>query len=202
MTGHLYIVSAPSGAGKTTLVHRLLEIYPDICLSISSTTRPPRAGEEDGQEYHFIDEAKFKDMLEKNEFLEWAKVHDNYYGTSKSWTQTKIDAGKDVLLEIDCQGAQQIRRHFPNTVSIFVMPPSIEILHERLKNRQTDSAEVIKRRIAKAYEEIRHANEFNYVIINDDLEEALTDLVSIIRTSRLQFASQRKKYPALFEVSL
>ena len=202
MIGHLYIVSAPSGAGKTTLVRLLLENDPGICLSISSTTRKPRPGEMDGREYHFMDVPSFLEMANRDEFLEWAEVHGNYYGTSKRWIMTELTAGRDVLLEIDWQGAQQVRRVFPEAIGVFIMPPSLEVLKERLSGRGTDSAETIARRIAAARDEMRHVDEFDYVIINDDLQQAVGSLVSIVNASRLQYATQHQRHPALFATLL
>ena len=198
MTGHLYIVAAPSGAGKTTLVRLLLENDPGIRLSISTTTRAPRPGEEDGREYHFVDVADFVDSVSRSEFLVWAQVHGHYYGTSKRWVEAEMSAGRDILLEIDWQGAQQVRKSFPQAIGMFILPPSIEALEDRLSSRGTDSAATIARRIAAAREEIRHVDEFDYVIINDDLQRALGDMISLVSASRLEYASQRQRHAALF----
>lgn len=202
MLGHLYIVSAPSGAGKTTLVRLLLERDPEIRLSVSSTTRAPRAGEQDGREYHFVDVQHFLEQVNQGEFLEWAEVHGNYYGTSKRWIESELSVGRDVLLEIDWQGAQQVRKIFPEAIGVFVLPPSIEALKVRLSGRGTDSPEVIARRIAAARDEMRHVDEFEYVIINDDLQQALGDLVSVVKASRLRYATQRQRHSAMFETLL
>ena len=202
MTGHLYIVAAPSGAGKTTLVRLLLEKDPDINVSISSTTRLPRTGESDGREYHFVGVQNFLDMVSQGEFLEWAEVHGNYYGTSKRWIEKEMEAGGDVLLEIDWQGAQQVRKVFPEAIGIFILPPSLEELKSRLSGRGTDSAETIARRIAAARDEMRHVDEFDYVIINDDLQQALDNLKSIVCASRLQYTTQRQRYSSLFATLL
>ena len=202
MTGHLYIVAAPSGAGKTTLVRLLLEKDPDINVSISSTTRLPRTGESDGREYHFVGVQNFLDMVSQGEFLEWAEVHGNYYGTSKRWIEKEMEAGRDVLLEIDRQGAQQVRKVFPKAIGIFILPPSLEELKSRLSGRGTDSAETIARRIAAARDEMRHVDEFDYVIINDDLQQALDNLKSIVCASRLQYTTQRQRYSSLFATLL
>ena len=202
MTGHLYIVAAPSGAGKTTLVRLLLEKDPDINVSISSTTRLPRTGESDGREYHFVGVQNFLDMVSQGEFLEWAEVHGNYYGTSKRWIEKEMEAGRDVLLEIDWQGAQQVRKVFPEAIGIFILPPSLEELKSRLSGRGTDSAETIARRIAAARDEMRHVDEFDYVIINDDLQQALDNLKSIVCASRLQYTTQRQRYSSLFATLL
>lgn len=199
MAGNLYVVAAPSGAGKTTLVRLLLEQVPEVRLSISNTTRAPRPGEQDGREYHFVDVDAFRGMIERHEFLEWAEVHGNFYGTSKKWIADRLTAGDDVLLEIDWQGAQQVRKLFPEAIGIFILPPSMEELTRRLTGRGTDSAEVISRRLAAAEAEMRHVGEFDYVIINDQLEQALGDLRAIVRASRLTLAAQRVRHVALFE---
>jgi guanylate kinase len=198
MSGHLYILSAPSGAGKTTLVRLLLEKDPGIRLSISTTTRAPRAGEEDGCAYHFVDEPTFRQCIEDGDFLEWAEVHGNYYGTSKRWIEAEMAAGRDVLLEIDWQGAQQVRRIFPNAIGVFILPPSLDILASRLSGRGTDSAETVARRIAAARDEMRHVHEFDYVIINDDLQQALGELQWVVGASRLDTHSQSQRHSSLF----
>ena len=198
MTGQLFIVSAPSGAGKTTLVRLLLEKDAAISLSISTTTRAPRPGEQDGREYHFVSVPQFVERRERGEFLEWAEVHGNFYGTSQRWIGEQLQAGRDVLVEIDWQGAQQVREVFPEAISVFILPPSMDVLRQRLAGRGTDSAEVIARRIAAAQAEMRHVDEFDYVIINDDLQQALADLVSVVRAARLAYKSQRQRHPALF----
>lgn len=198
MSGQLFIVAAASGAGKTTLVRQLLAREPDIRLSISYTTRAPRPGEENGREYHFVSEAQFQAMIAADDFLEWAQVHGNYYGTSKRWIVTERAAGRDVLLEIDWQGAQQVRRVFPDAIGVFILPPSMEELTRRLTGRGTDSAEVIARRLAAAREEMSHVGEFGYVIINDDLQTALSDFVAVVRANRLLLETQRLRHPELF----
>lgn len=198
MAGHLYIVTAPSGAGKTTLVRLLLERDPGIRLSVSHTTRAPRAGEENGIAYHFVDEAAFLEMIRANDFLEWAEVHGNYYGTSRRWIESEMAAERDVLLEIDWQGAQQVRQVFPAAIGVFILPPSIGELERRLSGRGTDSAATIARRMAAARDEMRHVGEFDYVIINDDLQQALEDLRSVTRASRLAYRAQARRHAALF----
>ena len=198
MIGNLFIVAAPSGAGKTTLVSLLLENDPQIRVSISHTTRAPRPGEENGREYHFIDVPAFLEKVQHGEFLEWAEVHGNYYGTSKKWIESEMSSGRDVLLEIDWQGAQQVRKSFPKAIGIFVLPPSMDVLKTRLSGRGTVSAEVIARRIAAAHDEMRHVDEFDYVIINDDLQQASGDLQSIVTASRLHYANQRQRHASLF----
>jgi guanylate kinase len=200
--GHLYIVAAPSGAGKTTLVRLLLENDPGIRVSVSSTTRAPRPGELDGREYNFVDVQEFLDRVSRGEFLEWAEVHGNYYGTSKRWIEAQMTAGQDVLLEIDWQGAQQVRKVFPEAIGVFILPPSLDALKDRLSGRGTDSAETIARRIAAARDEMRHVDEFDYVIINDDLQQALGNLLSIVGASRLQYTTQRQRHSALFATLL
>ena len=197
-SGTLFIVSAPSGAGKTTLVRLLLEQDAHVRLSISYTTRPPRPGEQNGREYHFVSVADFLAMKERGDFLESAEVHGNYYGTSRVWLVEQMRAGRDILLEIDWQGAQQVRRRFPDAVGIFIMPPSLDELERRLRGRGTDSAEVIARRLAAARDEMSHVGEFEYVIINNQLQEALGDLLAALRASRLRLTRQRVRHPELF----
>jgi len=198
MAGNLYVVAAPSGAGKTTLVRLLLEHEADVHLSVSFTTRAPRAGERDGRDYRFVDAAAFREMIARQEFLEWAEVHGNFYGTSKKWITERLAAGDDVLLEIDWQGAQQVRSAFPRAIGIFILPPSLEELTRRLTGRGTDSADVIARRLAAAQSEMRHVGEFDYVIINDSLEQAVDDLRAVVRASRLTLAAQRARHAGLF----
>jgi len=202
MIGHLYIVTAPSGAGKTTLVRLLLGSDSEIRVSISMTTRAPRTGEKDGRDYHFVDVKDFLGRVSRGEFLEWAEVHGNYYGTSKHWIEAEMTAGRDVVLEIDWQGAQQVRRAFPAAISVFILPPSLEALNDRLSGRGTDSAKTIARRIAAAREEMRHVDEFDYVIINDDLQQAHDNLLSVISASRHAYATQRQRHSALFATLL
>jgi guanylate kinase len=198
MAGNLYVVAAPSGAGKTTLVRLLLEKETAVRLSISFTTRGPRTGEQNGREYHFVDQAEFQAMIARQEFLEWAEVHGNYYGTSKKWIADQLEAGNDVLLEIDWQGAQQVRALFPLAIGVFIMPPSMEELTRRLVGRGTDSSEVIAGRLAAAQAEMRHVGEFDYVIINDQLDQALDDLRAVVRASGLSLGVQRARHAALF----
>jgi guanylate kinase len=200
--GALFIVSAPSGAGKTTLVKMLMERDPGIRHSISYTTRQPRPGEQDGREYHFIDITSFAAMRDRGDFLEWAEVHGNFYGTSRSWLLDEMRNGRDTLLEIDWQGAQQVRALMPGAVGIFIVPPSIAELEQRLCARGQDSAEVIQRRVAAALGELRHVGEFDFVIINNNLQEALEDLAAAVRASRLGFERQRARHPDTFRYLL
>lgn len=199
MSGTLFIVTAPSGAGKTTLVKGLLERDASVHLSISYTTRTPRPGEADGREYHFVDVAKFRELRDRGEFLEWAEVHGNYYATSRVWLQAQIEAGRDMLLEIDWQGAQQVRKAFPGAVGVFVLPPSTEELERRLRGRGTDSEDVIGRRLLAARGEMRHVAEFDYVIINNELPAALDDLVAVVRAARLRYANQHARHLTYFD---
>ena len=202
MSGHLYIVTAPSGAGKTSLVRLLLENDPDIRVSISHSTRAPRSGEREGVEYHFVSVPDFLEKVRNDAFLEWAEVHGNYYGTSRSGIEAALLAGQDVLLEIDWQGAQQVRALFPAAIGVFVLPPSLDELERRLCARATDSAETIARRVAAAREEMRHVAEFDYVIINDELQRALHDLLAVVRATRLRYAAQRQRHSILFATML
>jgi guanylate kinase len=198
MPGTLFIVTAPSGAGKTTLVSGLLERDPLVSLSVSYATRAPRTGEVNGQHYNFVDVPTFRALRDKGEFLEWAEVHSNYYATSKTWLESQISSGKDILLEIDWQGAQQVRKVFPKAVGVFILPPSVDELERRLRGRGTDSEEVIARRVLAARGEMRHVAEFDYVIINEDLPAALDDLVAVVRASRLRYANQEARKPEFF----
>ncbi|MBS7328103.1 MAG: guanylate kinase [Oxalobacter sp.] len=194
----LFTVSAPSGAGKSSLIAALLKTDPTIRLSISTTTRQPRPGEVDGREYHFTTVETFRKSIEAGEFLEHALVHDNYYGTSKVKVLELLQAGNDVLLEIDWQGALQIREQFPDTVSLFILPPSIAELENRLNKRGQDSQETIKRRIQGAALEISHASDFDYVIINNDFDLALKQLSAVIESARCRTRQQALKNQALF----
>ncbi|WP_018077857.1 guanylate kinase [Thiobacillus denitrificans] len=197
--GVLYIVSAPSGAGKTSLVKALLKADPAIRLSVSYTTRVPRPGETDGRDYHFVSRERFEAMLAEGEFLEHAEVYGNFYGTSKGVIARDLDAGHDILLEIDWQGAAQVKTHFPQSASIFILPPSFNALRTRLNGRGQDSAEVIERRLAAAAHDVAHAGTFDYIIVNDDFDHALQDLVAITRSIRLEAARQLDRYAMLFD---
>jgi guanylate kinase len=193
-SGNLFIVTAPSGAGKTSLVSALLEGDPHVMLSISYTTREPRPGEVDGEDYRFVDDFRFMQMLGAGDFLESAEVHGALYGTSQRWVENKLKLGDDILLEIDWQGATQVRGMFPQAVSVFILPPSLEELEKRLNKRGQDAPEIIARRLANAREEIGHVGEFDYVIINDDFDEALQDLQAIIRARRLKADKQLRRH--------
>ncbi|HUP94803.1 MAG TPA: guanylate kinase [Burkholderiales bacterium] len=197
MSGNLYIVSAPSGAGKTSLVEALVAADPLVKKSISYTTRSPRSGEQDGLHYHFVDTPTFDRMRAQGELLESAIVHGNQYGTSRRMVESDCAGGYDVLLEIDWQGAAQIRKLKPESVTIFVLPPSLEALEARLHHRAQDSAEVIARRLAAARGEIAHVPEFEYVIINDDFDRAAQDLISVIRAERLRLPRQHARHTDL-----
>jgi len=197
MPGNLFVISAPSGAGKTSLVQALLNINPRIKLSISYTTRNPRPGEHDGRDYNFVDRDTFLAMVKQGEFLESAEVYGNLYGTSQTWISREIGNGHDILLEIDWQGAAQVRRLFPECISIFILPPSMDILEQRLKGRGKDSAEVIARRMAAAREDVAHVAEYDYVIINDNLNEALRQLNAVALSAGLRCTEQLDRHQAL-----
>jgi len=197
-SGHLFMVIAPSGAGKSTLVNTLLKQDTEISLSVSYTTRTPRPGEIDGCAYHFVSQDDFFARRARGEFIESAEVHGYYYGTSRLWIEQQMAAGRDVLLEIDWQGARQIRRRFHHAISIFILPPSLDVLEERLKKRGQDAPNVIVRRLLAAGSEMAHAAEADYVVINHTFSEALAQLQSIIATTRLRFASQCARHAQLF----
>ncbi len=196
--GNLFMVVAPSGAGKSTLVNALLARDPAIRLSISFTTRKPRPGEQDGQHYHFTAVDDFLTRHGQGEFLESAEVHGNYYATSRLWIEQQMKNGHDVLLEIDWQGAQQVKKRFRNAVEIFILPPSLAALEERLKKRGQDEPNVITRRLLAAGSEIAHAAESEYVIINEHFERALGELQCVVDATRLRFASQYARHTELF----
>ncbi|MBF0329050.1 MAG: guanylate kinase [Nitrospirae bacterium] len=184
--GVLFVISAPSGAGKTTLCQKLSELFPEIKHSVSYTTRKPREGEVDGVHYFFVEKQNFLGMIEKGEFLEWAEVHGNYYGTSREFVSSMVSSGTDLLLDIDVQGGREIRKYFPDSVLIFILPPSKEILRQRLEGRMSDAAEVIERRLKIASDEISGYKNYNYVIVNDSLEKAFDEFASIITAERLK----------------
>jgi guanylate kinase len=195
--GTLFVVAAPSGAGKSTLVNALLEREPAISLSVSHTTRPPRTGELYGRHYYFVERGEFEREVAEGIFLEHAEVHGNLYGTSRTTVQALLAQGRDVLLEIDWQGAEQIRRAKPDCVSVFILPPSRAELERRLRGRGSDSAEVIERRLHNSRGEIAHAHEFDYILINDVFERALADLQAIVRAVRQRSALQWQRHESL-----
>ena len=197
MSGTLYIVAAPSGGGKTSLTRALLEREPNIALSVSYTSRLPRPGEEDGVHYHFVSRGVFEEMIKRGEFFEHAVVHGDLKGTARTAVERTLASGKDVLLEIDWQGARQVRAQMPDTVSIFILPPSRVELERRLRSRAQDSEATIRRRLADSRGDIAHAVEFDYIVVNDDFATALSDLRSIVTTRQLRAASQRERYVAL-----
>ena len=201
MTGNLFIISAPSGAGKSSLVTAALAEDKRLALSVSFTTRPPRAGEVNGREYHFVDSETFDSMLARGEFLESAEVHGNRYGTSQKWIAEARAKGLDILLEIDWQGAQQVRAAFSDAVSIFILPPPpiLQELERRLRGRGQDTEEAIQRRLRDAREEISHVAEFDYVIINKEFEEARRDLAAVVRAARLMLSRQSARHPEIFK---
>lgn len=195
--GQLYIVSAPSGAGKTSLLNALCQQLKHLTISVSHTTRAPRPGEVDGQHYHFVSTDTFKQEIEQGLFLEYAQVFDNYYGSSKTAVDTLLTDRKDVILEIDWQGARQVKERADSVISIFILPPSQASLEERLRNRKQDSEAIIQRRMRDARAEISHYSEYDYVIINDDFEDALADLVAIFRSERLRLKRQLQHHAKL-----
>ena len=197
-SGSLFVVAAPSGAGKSTLVTALLALEPGIKLSISTTTRAPRPGEQNGREYYFTTAEDFVARAEAGEFLEWAEVHGNYYGTSRLLVEEQMKLGTDILLEIDWQGARQVRKQFPQAAGIFILPPSIDALEERLKKRGQDEPHVITRRLLAAGGEIAHAPEFEYAIINEEFNVALSEMSAIVRATRSRFAQQAARNASLF----
>ncbi|TMG99249.1 MAG: guanylate kinase [Betaproteobacteria bacterium] len=196
-SGCLFVLAAPSGGGKTSLVRELLIREPGIRLSVSYTTRPPRRGEQDGVHYHFVDEAKFEALKNAGGFLEHAYVHGNWYATSATWLKQQIAEGHDVLLEIDWQGAAQVRRIISSAVLIFILPPTLASLKERLERRGQDSGDVIARRLEAAREEMRHCGEFDYVIMNQDFARAVDDLSAIVRAARLTAPRQQIRHARL-----
>jgi guanylate kinase len=195
--GRLFVVSAPSGAGKTSLVKKLLEDDPRLQLSISHTTRKRRPTEAEGREYHFVSAAQFRQLEARGEFLEHARVFDNLYGTARGFVEQQLQAGHDVLLEIDWQGARQVRAHMPQCVSVFILPPSRQALAQRLARRATDSAEVIARRLAEAASDMSHYREFDYVVVNDDFAQAVADLKRIVAGRGEDLRSERAQLAPL-----
>ena len=197
--GNLFVVAAPSGAGKSSLVKSLLELDSHLIVSISHTTRQPRGQEQDGREYHFVDEATFKTMVDTGDFLEWAEVHGHLYGTSRGAIEERVADGHDVVLEIDWQGALQIKTLFPNAVLIFILPPSYSELAQRLNRRGEDPPDVIAQRLTNARHEVAQARHFDFVIINALFETALFDLKAIVHSQRLKYAAQLRSKPAVFK---
>jgi len=198
-SGLLLVVSAPSGAGKTSLVNALVEADPNIVVSVSHTTRARRGAERNGKEYFFVEPAEFARMRDAGEFLEHARVFGNNYGTSREGVERQLAHGRDVLLEIDWQGAQQIRAAFPSAVSLFILPPSRDALRERLRGRGHDDDETIRKRTTEAVVEMSHHHEYDYVVVNDRFDDAVADLIAIIRAERLRLPRQAKRYARLLE---
>ena len=193
------MIVAPSGAGKSSLVNALLKEDAGLKLSLSTTTRAPRPGEIDGKDYRFLAKENFLQERDQGHFLEWAEVHGHFYGTSKLWIDSQMQAGRDVMLEIDWQGAQQIRKLIPTVQWIFIFPPSIEALEERLRKRGQDDEEIIQRRLAAAHVELTHAHEADYIVVNDSFEQALVDLKHILASSRLRSGPSMARNPALLK---
>ena len=196
--GSLFLVVAPSGAGKSTLVNALLAREPNVQLSVSYTTRHPRKGDKDGREYHFVNVEEFMQRRADGEFLESAEVHGNYYATSRKWIEERVRTGIDVLLEIDWQGARQVKSQFPHAVGIFILPPSFDALEARLHKRGQDTQPVIARRLLAAGSEMAHAPEFDYVIINEEFDTAVSQLAAIMTATRLRYGSQAARHHELF----
>lgn len=192
--GTLYIISAPSGAGKTSMVKALLQSTPDVVVSVSNTTRAPRPGEQDGSDYHFIDKAEFERLVEAGEFLEYAKVFDNYYGTRRAMVEAELEAGRDVILEIDWQGARQVASAAPEAIKVFILPPGAAALRERLNARGQDSEEIIERRMRDAISEMSHYSEYQYLIFNDDFDTAVEELRAVFVSRRLRLEPQRQRH--------
>jgi len=201
-TGVLFVVSAPSGAGKTSLLRALIPTDARLRLSVSHTTRGARPGEQDGTHYHFVDRPRFEAMVAAGEFLEHARVFDNLYGTAERSVRDVLGANFDVVLEIDWQGARQVRARFPEAVSVFIVPPSVEALRQRLSGRGQDSAEIIDRRMRDARSELSHFGEYDYLVVNDDFDEALADLRAIVGAERLRLARQQARLGAALEAML
>jgi len=199
VTGTLFIISAPSGAGKTSLVKQLVKELDNIQISVSHTTRQQRPGEKDGQDYFFVSIQKFEGMILDQAFLEYAQVFGNYYGTARQTVETNLNDGKDVILEIDWQGAQQVRSIFPNSQSIFILPPSISVLEQRLRNRGQDSEQIIEKRMKAAVAEMQRFAEYDYLVVNDVFKQALSDLKSIVIAQRLKVDRQQKQLAELIQ---
>ncbi len=197
--GNLYVVSAPSGAGKSSLVKALLELDARLMVSVSHTTRAPRGQEQHGREYWFVPADEFQAMIDRGDFFEWAEVHGNRYGTSRGAIELRLQRGEDVVLEIDYQGARQIKEIFPAAVLIFILPPSWEELLQRLRRRGEDAPEVIAQRMVNAREEVAQARHFDYIVVNALFETALFDLKTIVHAQRLKYSAQRRSRPAVFD---
>jgi guanylate kinase len=197
--GNLFVIAAPSGAGKTSLVQALVAADARLRLSVSHTTRAPRPGEIDSEHYHFTDRERFAELVSQDCLLEYAEVHNNWYGTARDQVDAAFAMGRDLILEIDWQGARQIRQRFPTCVGIFILPPSRAALHDRLNKRGQDSPEVIARRLANARGEMEHATEFDYLVVNDRFEDALADLAAIVRAVRLSMRVQAPRQSALLQ---
>ena len=200
--GTLFIVSAPSGAGKTSLVKALLERVPDVVVSVSHTTREPRPGEQDGVDYHFVSKPDFETMVTAGEFLEHARVFDNFYGTSRLAVAEQLEAGRDVILEIDWQGARQVRQAAPRALGVFVLPPTRETLRERLLGRGQDSEKVIERRMGDALSEMSHYGEYDFLVFNDDFEQAVVQLQALFIAQRLRREAQEQRHAAALRALL
>lgn len=198
-TGTLYTISAPSGAGKTSLVNALIDSCDQLQVSVSHTTRAMRPGEVDGVNYHFVSEAAFLDLVAADDFLEHAKVFANHYGTSRSWVEATLIEGNDVILEIDWQGAEQVRKQFPDAIGVFILPPSTEALRERLTGRGQDDDNTINRRMAEAKSESSHYGDADYLVINDNFDRALSDLHTIFQAQRLKRDKQQLKHAKLLD---
>lgn len=196
---NLYVIAAPSGGGKTSLVKELLQRVPGLRVSVSSTTRAARPADVEGVDYCFVSKEEFQRRVEHGDFLEHAEVHGHYYGTSASWVKQQLAVGTDVILEIDWQGAQQIQKLFPDSISIFIVPPSLKILEQRLVGRQQDDHEIIKKRLEVAQSEIAHYAEFDYLVVNDQFEVALADLIHIVSAARLRVRNQKLQEKELLE---
>jgi guanylate kinase len=199
MTGLLFVITAPSGAGKSSLIAKLLADERGLTLSVSFTTRPPRPGEQHGRDYHFVDLRTFEAMLERGEFVESAEVHGYRYGTSQKVIDEARARGSDLVLEIDWQGAEQVRRLYPESIGIFILPPSMAELERRLRTRAQDTEEVIRRRLRNATDEMSHAVEFKYAIINNNFDDARLDLRAIVRAERLATGRQLERHPEVFD---
>ena len=188
MTGQFFVFSAPSGTGKSTITEALMDRFDSLAYSISHTSRPPRGTEQDGIDYHFVTESTFREMIERNAFLEWAEVHGHLYGTAFDAVKAQMSAGSDILMDVDVQGGRNVKKQFPESILIFLLPPSFEILQKRLTARGTDTPAVIEKRMAQASEEIKHCSWYDYIVINDDLEKAVFEAQSIIVSGRCRRA--------------